>query len=321
MLFRSIGLFQYSSSGRKQAFLQNVPDWKTNWKGQIKYAIGEDRGPAYFKTQFSTPEEAAYWWMNKWERPDASVYRERNEKHSKFIKNFKPSLGQQQKPPVTPQIQTPQISPPPSTPINPMIGDRLGAGRGHGGVDLQVKEGTPLRAVSDGVIVDSDYQKNGWGNFLVMKDNMGIYHLYGHMQSGYKRSGSVKKGDVIGKVGMTGRTTGPHLHWETGTGWNRSVITGRFDALNKYSKFAPFNTQPSKETPAQISAQPKLQQPAAMTPERKGPQVMLIDDTQPQQPQVSYPVQQQPYVTPTITEFKLLNNFIKNKLLLDLAYL
>jgi len=58
-----------------------------------------------------------------------------------------------------------------------------------------------------------------------------------------------------------------------------------------------------------------------MTPERKGSQILFIDDTQPQQPQVSYPVQQQPSVTPTISEFKLLNNFIKNKLLLDLAYL
>jgi murein DD-endopeptidase MepM/ murein hydrolase activator NlpD len=229
-----------------------------------------------------------------------------------------------QKPTVAPQTQTPQISPPPSTPVNPMIGDRLGAGRGHGGVDLQVKEGTPLRAISDGIIVDSDYEKK-WGNFLVMKDNLGIYHLYGHMQSGYKRGGPVKKGEIIGKVGMTGRTTGPHLHWETGTGWNGGVITGRFDALNKYSKFAPFNTQPSKdgktETPAQISAQPKPSQPAAMTPERKGSQVMIIDDTQPQAPQASYPSQQQPSATPTISEFKLLNNFIKNKLLLDLAYL
>jgi len=318
-----IGLFQYSSAGRKQAFLRNVPDWKTNWKGQIKYAIGEDRGPAYFKTQFSSPEEAAYWWMDKWERPAASVYRERNEKHNAFIRSFKPSSGQPQKPTVAPQTQTSQISSPPSTPVNPMIGDRLGAGRGHGGVDLQVKEGTPLKAISDGVIVDSDYEK-GWGNFLVMKDNMGIYHLYGHMQSGYKRSGPVKKGEVIGKVGMTGRTTGPHLHWETGTGWNGGVITGRFDALNKYSRFAPFNTQPSKdsktETPAQISAPPKSGQPSTMTPERRGSQILFIDDTRPQVTQASY-LSQQPSITPTVSEFKMLNNFIKNKLLIDLAYL
>jgi murein DD-endopeptidase MepM/ murein hydrolase activator NlpD len=215
----------------------------------------------------------------------------------------------------------PQIRQVPVGNINPRIGDRLGAGRGHKGVDLQVAMGTPLRAISDGVIVDSDYEK-GWGNFLVMKDNLGIYHLYGHMQSGYKKGGPVKKGEVIGKVGMTGRTTGPHLHWEAGTGWNRSQITGRFDALSKYSKYAPFNTSPEySKTPAQISAQPKLLQPAAITPERKGSQVVMIDATEPQAPQVSYPPQEQIYSTPSISEFKLLNNFIKNKLLLDLAYL
>ena len=320
-----IGLFQYTFPSRKRRFLQAVPDYKTNWKAQLDYAIKNDENtPLYLKKQFSTPEEAADDFMRNWENPSKSVYTERRRKHNEFIRSFKPSSGQPQKPTVTPQTQTPQISSPPSTPVNPMIGDRLGAGRGHGGVDLQVKEGTPLKAISDGVIVDSDYEK-GWGNFLVMKDNMGIYHLYGHMQSGYKRSGSVKKGEVIGKVGTTGRTTGPHLHWETGTGWNGGTITGRFDALNKYSRFAPFNTQPSKdsktETPAQISAPPKSGKPSTMTPERRGSQILFIDDTRPQVPQVSYSSQQQPSITPTVSEFKMLNNFIKNKLLIDLAYL
>ena len=239
-------------------------------------------------------------------------------KRSEDLKSvYRSALSSSVRTPSSPSVKP---SSTPSIPVNPKIGDRLGAGRGHGGVDLQVNEGTPLRAISDGVIVDSDYEK-GWGNFLVMKDNLGIYHLYGHMQSGYKRGGSVKKGEVIGKVGMTGRTTGPHLHWETGTGWNGGVITGRFDALTKYSKFAPFNTQAGKETPAQISAQPKSSQPAAITPERKGSQMVFIDDTKPQVPQVSYPSQQQSSAIPTISEFKLLNNFIKKKLLLDLAYL
>lgn len=216
-----------------------------------------------------------------------------------------------------------QIKQVPVTPIKPIIGDRIGAGRNHGGVDLAVPDGTPLRAISDGTIVDSDYE-SGWGNFLVMKDNLGIYHLYGHMQSGYKRGGTVRKGEVIGKVGMTGRTTGPHLHWEAGTGWNGGVITGRFDALNKYSRYAPFNTQPdSSRSTAQISSQPRQQPSVAITPERKGSEIVIIDDTTPQQIQTSYsppPSQQQTY-TPTISEFRMLNNFVKNKLLLDLAYL
>jgi murein DD-endopeptidase MepM/ murein hydrolase activator NlpD len=225
-----------------------------------------------------------------------------------------------------PSKQESQIQQVPVGNVNPTIGDRLGAGRGHKGVDLQVKMGTPLRAISDGVIVDSDFEK-GWGNFLVMKDDRGIYHLYGHMQSGYKRGGPVKKGEVIGKVGMTGRTSGPHLHWEAGTGWNGGQVTGRFDALSRYSKFAPFNTQPGpgvvSATPAQIAAAPQQSQtvPSALTPERRGQDIIIVDQ----------PRQQQNIITPAasgggaapspISDFDLLNNFIKNKLLLDLAYL
>jgi len=320
-----IGLFQYTYPSRKRRFLQAVPDWRNNWKAQIDYAIKNDENtPLYLKKQFSSPEEAADNWMIQWENPDKAVYGQRRRTHNAFIKSFRSPTKEKNNQPSNTIISSPkpQASPPPtpSIPVNPKVGDRLGAGRNHGGVDLAVNSGTPLRAISDGVIVDSDYE-SGWGNFLVMKDNLGIYHLYGHMQSGYKRGGPVKKGEVIGKVGMTGRTTGPHLHWETGSGWNGGVITGRFDALTKYSKFAPFNTQTSKETSAQISAQPKSSQPSAITPERKGSQMVFIDATQPQAPQTSYPSQQQPSATPTISEFKLLNNFIKNKLLLDLAYL
>jgi predicted chitinase len=217
--------------------------------------------------------------------------------------------------------------------INPTIGDRLGAGRGHGGVDLQVKNGTPLRAVSDGVIVDSDYEK-GWGNFLVMKDDRGIYHLYGHMQPGYKRSGSVKKGEVIGKVGMTGRTTGPHLHWETGTGWNGGRITGRFDALSKYSKYAPFNTsldpgvsvEAPTPSPAQIASirnqQQTQQRNQQLSQDRTGPTVIVQEPSEPESQAPSYSGGGAPGMMPLeIDEFTLVNRFIKNKLLLDLAYL
>jgi len=122
-------------------------------------------------------------------------------------------------------------------------------GRNHGGTDIAVNSGTPLRAISDGEIVDSDSLKGGWGNFLVFKDNQNIHHLYGHMLGGYKRGGPVKKGDIIGKVGSTGDSSGPHLHWETGTGWTGKgpgtggVITGKFDPLSKFKMEQPFFTK------------------------------------------------------------------------------
>jgi hypothetical protein len=96
------------------------------------------------------------------------------------------------------------------------------------------------------------------------------------------------------------------------------LISGGFDGTQLGGSSAKPQISPP---PAQISAQPKAQQPASITPERKGSQVVMIDATEPQAPQVSYPSQEQSYSTPTISEFKLLNNFIKNKLLLDLAYL
>ena len=64
----SFGLFQWNA-GRANKMMAAVPDWQTNWKGQIDYALGEDHGPRYLSTQFTTAGDAAYDWMKYWERP------------------------------------------------------------------------------------------------------------------------------------------------------------------------------------------------------------------------------------------------------------
>ena len=65
------GLFQWNA-GRFDNMVKAVPDWKTNWKGQLDYALAEPQGAAsgsnYLSTQFKSPMEAAIWWMEKWER-------------------------------------------------------------------------------------------------------------------------------------------------------------------------------------------------------------------------------------------------------------
>jgi len=171
-----------------------------------------------------------------------------------------------------------------------MRGDRM-----HKGEDIAAAQGTPLRAISDGEVVDSDYE-SGWGNFLVFRDDKGIHHLYGHMQEGYKRGGPVKKGDIIGKVGMTGRTSGPHLHWETGTGWNGAQITGRFDPLSAYKFSDPFFTAKSKPgektesavrtkvQPPEAQAQAQARVPASQSSGRQ--QTVIITQGQGGGPQV-----------------------------------
>ena len=117
-----VGLFQYSDNDRKPRFLKAVPNYKKNWKGQIDYAINEDRSPEYLKKKFSSPEEAAYWWMDNWERPAAENYAKRNKEHNDFIKSFKPGASkpaQAQTSSPTTTKSTTQSPPPTQAQITP----------------------------------------------------------------------------------------------------------------------------------------------------------------------------------------------------------
>ena len=88
-------------------------------------------------------------------------------------------------------------------------------GRMHHGVDLPLKTGTPIYSPFDGIVRLSSYV-NGYGNVVVIRHENGIETYYAHLS---KRSVSVndviKSGDVLGLGGSTGRSTGPHLHFET----------------------------------------------------------------------------------------------------------
>ena len=86
---QGVGLFQYTFPSRKEAFLEAVPDYKTNWRGQLDYAIDQDpETKAYLAKQFNNPKEAASWWMRNWERPDKSLYQSRDKKHNNWIDSF-----------------------------------------------------------------------------------------------------------------------------------------------------------------------------------------------------------------------------------------
>lgn len=85
-----VGLFQWSH-GRVAPFKRAVPDWETNWKAQIDYALNEPqslsmvRPGEYASRSFATAQEAADWWMNEWERPRDKISGSR--KHSGYLKN------------------------------------------------------------------------------------------------------------------------------------------------------------------------------------------------------------------------------------------
>jgi murein DD-endopeptidase MepM/ murein hydrolase activator NlpD len=88
--------------------------------------------------------------------------------------------------------------------------------RMHEGVDYAAASGTPIVAPSNAT-VETVAQQNGYGNVVILKHNSKLSTLYAHMSQfakGARAGKSVKAGDVIGYVGSTGRSTGPHLHFE-----------------------------------------------------------------------------------------------------------
>lgn len=88
----SYGLLQWNVAGdRRNKMVRAIPDWKTNWKAQYKYALTEDVGPKYKPKQFRSSQQAADWWMKYWERPASPSASSR--KHSKILKQFKFQQG------------------------------------------------------------------------------------------------------------------------------------------------------------------------------------------------------------------------------------
>jgi murein DD-endopeptidase MepM/ murein hydrolase activator NlpD len=88
--------------------------------------------------------------------------------------------------------------------------------RAHKGVDYAAARGTPVRATGDGVISAANNQ-NGYGKVVEIQHGSAYSTLYAHLNGfapSIKKGKSVKQGDIIGYVGMTGMATGPHLHYE-----------------------------------------------------------------------------------------------------------
>ena len=95
--------------------------------------------------------------------------------------------------------------------IDPIYKDR----RLHAGLDFTAPIGTPIYAAADGVIKDAGFNTGGYGNRVVVNHGFGYETLYAHMVRIKARVGArIKRGEVIGYVGSTGKSTGPHLHYE-----------------------------------------------------------------------------------------------------------
>jgi len=102
--------------------------------------------------------------------------------------------------------------------LRPITGGRKSQGiHGYNGVDLAAPTGTPIRASADGtvIIAKSSGYNGGYGLYVVIKHSNGTQTLYAHMSKIKVSVGQyVDQGEIIGAVGNTGRSTGPHLHFE-----------------------------------------------------------------------------------------------------------
>jgi len=85
----------------------------------------------------------------------------------------------------------------------------------HYGMDFTAKTGTPIFATGDGVVLKADNSLSGYGNHIEINHGFGYITLYAHLSKYNCRPGQrVKRGDIIGYAGSTGRSEAPHLHYE-----------------------------------------------------------------------------------------------------------
>jgi murein DD-endopeptidase MepM/ murein hydrolase activator NlpD len=85
----------------------------------------------------------------------------------------------------------------------------------HAGIDLAGPHGTPIYATADGMVTTAKWNSGGYGNLIKVDHGRGIETRYGHLAQMLVRDGQqVKRGQLIGRMGSTGRSTGNHLHYE-----------------------------------------------------------------------------------------------------------
>ena len=135
----------------------------------------------------------------------------------------------------------------------------------HNGIDISGgpwQSGAPISVIKPGTVAHvGNHGNDSWGKFVVIKHDDGTYSLYGHLsqinvRQGEKienKSGAAK---VIGKVGSTGRSEGPHLHFELGTGWNGGTLTGHMNPSGYIDSYTRVGGN-VKTTAAAVTAQPQ----------------------------------------------------------------
>lgn len=94
-----------------------------------------------------------------------------------------------------------------------------GEGAFHKGVDISAPTGTPVRNTADGVVLSAEPNSGGYGRLVIVDHGGGVHTYYAHLSKLLVHAGQeIRRGDMVGLVGTSGRTTAPHLHYEVRVG-------------------------------------------------------------------------------------------------------
>lgn len=105
-----------------------------------------------------------------------------------------------------------------SSPYGPRYLRRYGRGH-HDGIDIVARQGTPVRSARSGHVIYANNRISGYGNMIIVRHPGQFATVYAHLSRFHVRRGQyVAKGQLIGRVGRTGRATSPHLHFEVRDG-------------------------------------------------------------------------------------------------------
>jgi murein DD-endopeptidase MepM/ murein hydrolase activator NlpD len=115
----------------------------------------------------------------------------------------------------SPSRPTSQSRPPSSPPVTASGPTFRGGAARHAGIDLAAPIGTPIYATADGTVSNAGYNSGGYGNLIKLDHGRGIETRYGHLSAILVSAGQhITRGQLIGRMGSTGRSTGSHLHYE-----------------------------------------------------------------------------------------------------------
>lgn len=85
----------------------------------------------------------------------------------------------------------------------------------HTGIDIMGTKGTPIKSAASGVVIYTGDEMSGYGNMIIIKHDFGFTSVYAHNRVNLVKVGNnVTQGEIIAELGNTGRSTGPHLHFE-----------------------------------------------------------------------------------------------------------